>query len=134
MHFSKDAIYTDANKAAPAPAPWYMSQPASDLSTPSLALKWERDPDAGPSGRVAHSSRTTKPRVTQSSRYHRLGGPRRERKASRLKTLASANSIEPSKSDHADPAQKYRRRFRNRGFRRYQREISGISRIGPALK
>lgn len=34
---------------APGPAPWYLSQPASDLSTPNLQLTWVRDSNPGPS-------------------------------------------------------------------------------------
>jgi hypothetical protein len=44
-----DHAFTDAIKRSPGPAPWYLSQPASDLSSPKLGLKWERDPKAGPS-------------------------------------------------------------------------------------
>ena len=49
MSAPQDYLYTEAIKGAPGPAPWYLSQPASDLSTSTLKLHWERDPDAGPS-------------------------------------------------------------------------------------
>ena len=49
MSAAQDDAFTDVIKRSPGPAPWYLSQPASDLSSQELRLTWERDPKAGPS-------------------------------------------------------------------------------------
>jgi hypothetical protein len=43
---------------APGPAPWYLGQPASDLSTPDGKLTWKRDPNAGPTELIDSTRRT----------------------------------------------------------------------------
>ena len=40
--------YNDVIARAPGPAPWYLEQAGSDLSTPPQKLSWERDANAGP--------------------------------------------------------------------------------------
>jgi hypothetical protein len=56
--FSRKSPYAKIIASAPGPAPWYLGQPASDLSSFGSSLTWERDAKAGPtlledsSGRV----------------------------------------------------------------------------------
>jgi hypothetical protein len=40
MSAPQDYLYLEAIKGAPGPAPWYRSQPASDLSTSTVKLHW----------------------------------------------------------------------------------------------
>jgi hypothetical protein len=40
--------YREVIARAPGPAPWYLGQIASDLSTPLAKLTWSRDPNGGP--------------------------------------------------------------------------------------
>jgi hypothetical protein len=49
MSLAPDDPFIAAIKRSPGPAPWYLSQPASDLSSPARRLTWERDSKAGPS-------------------------------------------------------------------------------------
>lgn len=48
MFFTKKRRYQETIEAAPGPAPWYLNQPASDLSSPGRPLRWERHPKGGP--------------------------------------------------------------------------------------
>lgn len=48
MFFTKTKRYKKAIAAAPGPAPWYLNQSASDLSSPDRSFHWEKHPKAGP--------------------------------------------------------------------------------------
>jgi hypothetical protein len=56
--FSRKGPYAKVFESAPGPAPWYLNQPANDLSSFSSKLRWDRDLKTGPtllkdsSGRV----------------------------------------------------------------------------------
>lgn len=48
----------EAIKQAPGPAPWYLSQPACNLSASSEPRHWQRDPKAGPAILTNNSGQT----------------------------------------------------------------------------